>query len=149
MSSPTDRLPGQKGEERGVEVVGLYSAIRGDDGLLIHCDAGLSQTDGHDLAATFTVHAGERARLSLVSLPPERLDRDAPGAPGPGEVDRKLEETLGWWRDWSSRLRFDGRYGPGVLRSSIVIKGLMNDLTGAVAAAATTSLPEVPGGGMN
>lgn len=131
------------------EGVGLYSAIGGDDGLLISCDAGIAQAGDHDLAATFVVHPGDRVGLSILSLPPEALDREPPGAPEPGEIDRKLEQTVRWWRGWSSRLRFEGPYKPGVLRSSIVIKGLMNDLTGAVAAAATTSLPEVPGGAMN
>ncbi len=46
-------------------------------------------------------------------------------------------------------MRFDGPYRPGVLRSALVVKALMNDRTGAVAAAPTTSLPESPGGDMN
>ena len=43
---------------------------------------------------------------------------------------------MGWWRGWTSSFRYRGIGGPGVLRSATVIKGLMNDLTGAVAAAA-------------
>lgn len=129
--------------------VRLYSAIGGNDGLLIFCDAGLSQSGSHDLETTFTVHAGERVRLSILSVPPAQLDYERPEVSGPEEMDRRLEETIGWWRQWSSRADFEGSYKPGVLRSAITIKGLMNDLTGAVAAAATTSLPEVPGGEMN
>lgn len=131
------------------EGVGVYSAIGGNDGLLISSDADISPSDDHTLKATMTVHAGERRRLSILSVPPERLDYDRPEAPDDAEIDRRLEETVGRWRGWSSKMRFDGPYEPGVLRSALVVKALMNDLTGAVAAAPTTSLPESPGGAMN
>ena len=131
------------------EGVRLYSAIGGNDGLLISCDAEIEPVDDHTLGARIGVHAGERVRLSILSAPPEQLDSDRPEAPEPEDLDRRLEETVDYWRDWSSQIRFDGSYKPGVLRSAIVMKALMNDLTGAIAAAATTSLPESPGGGMN
>ncbi|ABG05669.1 glycoside hydrolase 15-related [Rubrobacter xylanophilus DSM 9941] len=131
------------------EGVRLYSALGGDDGLLIYFDEELMKAGDHGLEATVTVHAGERVRLMVMSVPPERLDLRSPEVPEPEEIDRRLEETLGWWRGWTSRFRYRGIGGPGVLRSATVIKGLMNDLTGAVAAAATTSLPERPGGPLN
>lgn len=131
------------------EGVRLYSAIGGNDGLLISSDAEIESVDDHTLGAHIAVHAGERMRLSILSVPPERLDNERPEAPEPEELDRRLEETIGWWRDWSSQIRFDGPYKPEVLRSAIAMKALMNDLTGAIAAAATTSLPESPGGSMN
>lgn len=131
------------------EGVDVYSAIGGNDGLLISCDAEISPTDDHGLEGVASVHAGERVRLSILSVPPEMLDNDRPSAPEDSELDRALEDTVGRWRGWSSDMRYDGPYGPGVLRSAIVVKALMNDLTGAVAAAPTTSLPEVPGGSMN
>jgi GH15 family glucan-1,4-alpha-glucosidase len=131
------------------EGVRLYSAIGGNDGLLISTDAEIVQTDPHTLGAHIDVHAGERIHLSILSVPPEQLDSDRPEAPEAADMDRRLEETIGWWRDWASMIRFDGPYKPGVLRSAIVMKAMMNDLTGAIAAAATTSLPESPGGEMN
>lgn len=131
------------------EGVRLYSAIGGDDALLIACDADIGPASNHDLEATVEVHAGDRMRLSIASLPPEDLDLDPLGAPEPGELDRRLDETIRWWRGWSSRVRFDGPYAPGVLRSATAIKALTNRRTGAVAAAATTSLPEKPGGELN
>ena len=131
------------------EGVGVYSAIGGNDGFLISGDAGLSPSDKHTLSATIGVHPGDRVRLSILSVPPERLDYDPPEAPDADEVDRLLDVTVEHWREWASGLRFDGPYKPGVLRSALVMKALMNDLTGAVAAAPTTSLPEVPGGEMN
>jgi GH15 family glucan-1,4-alpha-glucosidase len=131
------------------EGVKIYSAIGGNDGLLISSDAELSPSDKHTLEATISVHPGERARLSILSVPPEKLDYDPPEAPDAGEIDRRLDNTIERWREWASELRFDGPYESGVLRSTLVMKALMNDLTGAVAAAPTTSLPEVPGGEMN
>jgi GH15 family glucan-1,4-alpha-glucosidase len=131
------------------EGVGLYSAIGGNDGLLISGDVGLSPSGKHTLRATVGVHPGERVRLSILSVPPEKLDYAPPEEPDADEVDRRLDVTIDRWRKWASGLRFDGPYKPGVLRSALVTKALMNDLTGAVAAAPTTSLPEVPGGDMN
>jgi len=127
----------------------MYSAIGGNDGLLISTDDEIWTSDDHALEGSATVHAGERVRLSLLSVPPEQLDYDRPAAPESEELDRRLEQTVKWWQGWSSELRFKGPYRPGVLRSAITIKALMNDLTGAVAAAATTSLPESPGGTLN
>jgi GH15 family glucan-1,4-alpha-glucosidase len=131
------------------EGVRVYSAIGGNDGLLISTDAEIRAWEGHALEGSATVRAGERVRLSFLSVPPEQLDYDRPPAAEPEELDRRLEQTVKWWRGWSSELRFKGPYRPGVLRSAITIKALMNDLTGAVAAAATTSLPESPGGTLN
>jgi GH15 family glucan-1,4-alpha-glucosidase len=131
------------------EGVRVYSAIGGNDGLLFSSDADLAPSDKHTLKATISVLPGERARLSILSVPPEKLDHDPPEPPDAGEIDRRLEDTLGRWREWASDLRFDGPYESGVLRSALLMKALTNDLTGAVAAAPTTSLPELPGGEMN
>ncbi len=65
------------------EGVNLYSAIGGNDGLLISTDADISTTDDHALKATISVHAGERVRLSILSVPPEKLDYDRPEPPTP------------------------------------------------------------------
>jgi GH15 family glucan-1,4-alpha-glucosidase len=131
------------------EGVGVYSAIGGNDGLLISGDAGLSPSDKHTLSATIGVHPGDRVRLSILSVPPERLDYDPPEALDADEMDSRVDGTVDRWKEWASDLRFEGPYKAGVLRSALVTKALMNDLTGAVAAAPTTSLPEVPGGEMN
>ena len=131
------------------EGVKLYSAIGGNDGLLISTDAEIRVVEESGLEASIGVHAGERVRLSVVSVSPERLDEGAYEVLGAEELDRRLEETLEWWRGWSSRINSKGPHKPGITRSATAIKGLMNDITGAVAAAATTSLPEIPGGSAN
>ncbi|MDP8926456.1 MAG: glycoside hydrolase family 15 protein [Actinomycetota bacterium] len=131
------------------EGVRLYSAIGGNDGLLISTDAEISVVEEYGLGASVSVHAGERVRLSVVSVPPEELDERAYEVLGAEELDRRLEETIEWWREWSSRNKFKGPHKPGIIRSATAIKGLMNHRTGAIAAAATTSLPEIPGGSAN
>jgi GH15 family glucan-1,4-alpha-glucosidase len=126
-----------------------YSVIGGDDALMISGDPELTSSGDHDLEASFTIRAGERVRLSIVSVRPEILDYDPPEVPDCEELDRRFEETLDWWRRWASRLRFDGPDRPGVLGSAMALKALTYAPTGAIAAAATTSLPESPGGSRN
>lgn len=60
------------------------------------------------------VKAGERVRLSIVSIAPEDLDRTEIQAPSPEEMDRRLQKTIDWWRRWVSQMQFDGVYRPGV-----------------------------------
>jgi GH15 family glucan-1,4-alpha-glucosidase len=65
-----------------------------------------------------------------------------------------LEETQKYWLDWlktceSSRCLMFGEYNPLIMRSLLALKLLTFAPTGAVAAAATTSLPEEIGGERN
>jgi GH15 family glucan-1,4-alpha-glucosidase len=119
----------------------LHSAVGGSDGLLIYSDVSLDRADGHDLTASFQVQAQERIRLSLeyVSSTSRFLER---GDPHAEDLDEELEGTIRLWRQWSRQIHAVGRYGPGMARSALVLKALANPLTGAIAAAPTTSLPE-------
>jgi GH15 family glucan-1,4-alpha-glucosidase len=129
---------------------GHWCALGGDDGLVISGDVEWQLDDRSDLAASFTVSEGERIRLSLAHVQPEDIDDGSEDAPGPEEVDRRLEETVQWWRRWAARGSEGVGRGPELVeRSALVLKGLTIARTGAIAAAATTSLPEVSGGGQN
>ena len=64
-------------------------------------------------------------------------------------ADRRMDQTAQWWRDWSVQCSLEGEHRPMALRSALALKLLTYGLSGAVLAAATTSLPEAIGGGRN
>jgi GH15 family glucan-1,4-alpha-glucosidase len=66
------------------------------------------------------------------------------------EADARLAETRAYWHDWISGGRFpDHPWQIYLQRSALTLKGLTYAPTGAMIAAATTSLPETPGGERN
>lgn len=66
------------------------------------------------------------------------------------EADRDLLATVTYWRDWLGVGRFpDHPWRSYLERSALTLKGLSFAPTGAIMAAATTSLPETPGGARN
>jgi hypothetical protein len=87
--------------------VGAYSAIGGNDGLLITADIDVQRVDNHDLVASFAVRAGQRVRFSIEYLPAHQLDRPNLDQLRPAELDRRLDETIAWWQRWSERVRLD------------------------------------------
>ncbi len=89
--------------------------------------------------------AGESIHLSLT------WTADAPAILPPlGEWTRAvLDRTLRLWQAWSSRTVYTGPYREAVMRSAIVVRLLSFAPSGAIIAAATTSLPEKRGGSNN
>ncbi len=86
--------------------------------------------------------------MSIEYRPPHELYPVAPARPQTArELDRRLEQTLGWWKRWVAQI--DEPWDPAVVRSAITLKALTYAPTGAIVAAATTSLPESPGGERN
>jgi GH15 family glucan-1,4-alpha-glucosidase len=66
------------------------------------------------------------------------------------EADARLNWTAHHWQHWLDRGRFpDHPWRSFLQRSALTLKGLTFAPTGAVIAAATTSLPETPGGVRN
>jgi GH15 family glucan-1,4-alpha-glucosidase len=126
-----------------------WQALGGDDGLVVEGDVPLALSGLHDLVAEVRVQAGDRLRLSLRHLRPEVLDSSGASSPPSAELDRRLAQTVAWWRGWSARGSLVGPDPVAVLRSATVLKALTQATTGAIAAAATTSLPEAPGGPRN
>ena len=94
--------------------------------------------------ARHTLHAGEKAFVAMSWG--ENLDAPQDLA----EAERRMEATTRFWRGWLSRARIpDHRWRSALQRSALAIKGLTYMPTGATVAAATTSLPETPGGERN
>ena len=66
------------------------------------------------------------------------------------EAFTALNTTVDFWRDWLSTAKIpDHPWKPYVDRSALTLKALSYAPTGAIMAAATTSLPETPGGARN
>ena len=97
--------------------------------------------------ATFTLTAGQTASFALH----HGFSWDAdPRAWPENEIDSVLAGTMAVWEQWSSlHQRYDGPWADMVYRSGCVLQALMYQPTGAIVAAATTSLPETVGGERN
>ncbi|NMG67146.1 glycoside hydrolase family 15 protein [Azoarcus indigens] len=69
--------------------------------------------------------------------------------PPASEVSERIACTRRWWMRWAGGSGYRGPYRDAVLRSCITLKLLTYRLSGAVVAAATTSLPVHRGGERN
>ncbi len=75
---------------------------------------------------------------------------DTPMPASHHEADEWLSRTAQHWQEWLQHGSFpDHRWRPYLQRSALTLKGLSYSPTGAMVAAATTSLPETPGGERN
>jgi GH15 family glucan-1,4-alpha-glucosidase len=131
-------VPSWERDEDGVATLGgperLY--LRGDTPL---------QIEGATAEARVRLGAGQRASWVL---------HRAAGAyaPAPPVLDcgAELDATTCAWRSWSDEHTvYDGLYRDPVRLANLVLQGLTYQPTGALVAAATTSLPEVVGGEAN
>jgi GH15 family glucan-1,4-alpha-glucosidase len=128
---------------------GRWLATGGDDALLLQADVELERRDGrHALLAEFEVAEGDRRAFSLRYCRPHELD-SPPEPMAADELDAHVEATLEHWRTWVARTQVDGPRSDAIRRSALALKALCYEPTGALVAAATTSLPESPGGAMN
>lgn len=113
---------------------------------LFRCSDNVQVTEEEDrtIAATVALAAGERATLALMAGEDEPL-----GVPTMEEVDTRIDVSDEAWRRWAEALRYDGPHRDEVRRSALALKLLLYSPSGAIAAAATTSLPEGIGGRKN
>ena len=104
--------------------------------------------DDSTIHASFALTGGQRASFSMRWAPPDM--RDAPAPTPAGEVRARIEDTAAAWRSWEADHDiYEGPHRELVRLSSRVLKGLTYRPTGAIVAAATTSLPETVGGERN
>lgn len=68
----------------------------------------------------------------------------APATSSAGTAETALERTAAAWRTWTAACTMPGFADEAVLRSALCLGLLADARTGAIAAAATTSVPEAP-----
>jgi GH15 family glucan-1,4-alpha-glucosidase len=118
------------------------TAIAGPDMLGIRTEVPL-RGENLKTVATFTVTEGQKIPFDLTWYPSEGNE------PAPLNADTAIQETETWWREWSGRCSYQGKWRDAVLRSLITLKALTFLPTGGIVAAPTTSLPEWLGGVRN
>ena len=126
-------LDASNGDGNGEEAIGvrLFSDIR----------MGIEGNRSH---GRHTMVPGER-RYCALSWTEDRQ--------GPETVEQaklRLDTTAQFWRNWLAEGNYpEHPWRPALQRSALALKGLTFMPTGALLAAATTSLPETPGGARN
>jgi GH15 family glucan-1,4-alpha-glucosidase len=128
----------------------------GNDGAVFHSDSlslALSSSipleeDGQGgVRAHFTLHEGQAVHFVLESAKSREVA--PPEAPTKRRYEEAFQQTMHYWRTWMAQCTYHGRWREMVQRSALVLKLLTYAPTGAIVAAATTSLPEAIGGARN
>jgi GH15 family glucan-1,4-alpha-glucosidase len=119
-------------------LVGDYHLAIVADGL-----GGWTAQDGRICGQT-TMTAGHSGLLGILGTAGEPVQ-----VAKPDTIRERVTHTVKTWRHWSEMATYDGPGEELVERSALVLKALTLKATGAIAGAATTSLPEQPGGSRN
>ena len=99
--------------------------------------------EGRKASARSTLHAGETAFAAFSWSHHDDVTSYE-------DATARIERTAQFWRDWLNHGTFpDHPWSPILERSALTLKGLIYTPTGALLAAATTSLPETPHGERN
>ena len=107
-------------------------------------DCGKAKTDGPDVHGRFTVEEPGTALLAALYY-----DNAPYTVPQRAELEVRLERTRAYWQTYTREIPYDGPWRDAVRRSVLAQRLLTFEPTGAIAAAATTSLPERLGGDRN
>jgi GH15 family glucan-1,4-alpha-glucosidase len=116
----------------------------GPVGLRLRTEVPLEASSG-SLSGSVRAQAGQRLAFALAYDPPyeEVLALET-------SASEAMTDTCEGWRSWQAEHpAYDGLYPDLVRRHSMVLQGLTYQKSGAVVAAATTSLPEQVGGSLN
>ena len=126
---------------------GMITAIAGTHSLsLVHSldSFRIVEQKKGSMTLSFRLNAGEKAHFNLI------YGNENPDM----SLICNLQDTIDFWREWlrgcfGQNCTLTGSYRPMINRSMLTLKLLTFHPTGAIAAAATTSLPETIGGGRN
>jgi GH15 family glucan-1,4-alpha-glucosidase len=113
--------------------------------LAVHSwEAGEVEPEEDALAGSFEIAADRTALLALAAAYEQPLH-----APSRDHVEARLDATSRVWERWLGMWAYDGPWQEEVARSALALKLLVYAPNGSIAAAPTTSLPEVIGGDKN
>ena len=127
----------RRGDRLVAEGAGLQLAVHS-------WNAGEVEPEDGALAGSFEIATGERALLALVAAHEQPLH-----TPSRHHVEARLDATHRVWERWLGLWAYDGPWEEEVARSALALKLLVYAPNGSIAAAPTTSLPEVIGGDKN
>ncbi|MDF2640438.1 MAG: hypothetical protein K0R64_3422 [Novosphingobium lindaniclasticum] len=114
-------------------------------GLFLHSEGiRIDRSDDCGVEAKFTVGAGAWELAAIVAGEDEPLV-----APSIDQISERLDISDQEWRTWASRIAYDGPRRHLLMRNALALKLLLYSPSGAIAAAATSSLPERVGGTKN
>jgi GH15 family glucan-1,4-alpha-glucosidase len=133
---------------------GRHQVERTREGVLFTCDSPRAalrlrpsipvEIDGADAAVRFVLRSGETASFILELLPEH-------GSPADRHryVAEAFKATSNFWRAWTARGTYRGRWREAVTRSALTLKLLTSKRYGSIVAAPTFGLPERIGGSRN
>ena len=125
----------------------------GVDAISLYCSAPLEEIDG-GFRSEGLLKAGEKLYAVVTYQPRFPVGQRDFGSHDveviqDRDIDQRLDGTRRFWEEWSSLCTYDGKYRNEVIRSALTLKALTYAPSGALLAAATTSLPEAVGGSRN
>jgi GH15 family glucan-1,4-alpha-glucosidase len=107
-------------------------------------DCGTAKTRRGEVYGRFTIERPAKAMLAALYF------KEMPYAVPPrAELELRLERTRDYWQTYAREIPYDGPWLESVRRGVLVQRLLTFEDTGAIVAAATTSLPERIGGKRN
>lgn len=107
-------------------------------------DATCDELTDQAMSGTLTTAPGSRHLVGVAASAGQPLH-----LPTATDIDAGIDRTIGNWQRWSAQFDCAGPWDDAVRRSALILKLLIHGPSGAIAAAATTSLPENRAGGKN
>jgi GH15 family glucan-1,4-alpha-glucosidase len=124
------------------------AVVGGPDALWVRASRELA-VDRQHISALWDLQPGDEAWIEVGWTPAVSTSPHDGCGNHRADMQRRFEETVGFWEAWLARCSYQGDHQRRVHRAALVLKALTYSPTGAVVAAGTTSLPEWIGGARN